>query len=119
MFIGEILFAQGGSGFVLSASAVRKVMDHWKAHIGHYDKYTAESWAGRMVSGKVLKDFGIELFWAFPHFQGDPVSSLDHNISKIDRTPWCYAPITYHYMREGDIRNLWAFEQARQRDGNG
>jgi hypothetical protein len=115
MFIGDVLFAHGGSGFILSSSAARKVTNHWKAHIIAYDKYTAESWAGDMVLGKVLKDVDISLTWAFPHFQGDPIHVLDHNISKIDRRPWCYAPITYHHMQEEGIRDLWEFEQARER----
>tara|TARA_R110002003_G_scaffold1926_9_gene23769 strand:+ start:6826 stop:7992 length:1167 start_codon:yes stop_codon:yes gene_type:complete len=119
MYIGEVLFAHGGSGFVLSAAAMRTVTDHWKAHIIEYDKYTAESWAGDMVLGKVLRDVGVQLLWAFPHFQGDPVSSLDHNVTKVDRRPWCYAPITYHHMRESEIRKLWAFEQTWQRNGRG
>lgn len=115
MLIGDVLFAHGGSGFVLSSSAARKVTKHWKSHIISYDKYTAESWAGDMVLGKILKDVDIDLTWAFPHFQGDPIHTLDHNVSKIDRRPWCYAPITYHHMQEGGIRDLWAFEQERRR----
>jgi hypothetical protein len=100
LFIGDVLFAHGGPDFVLSAAAMHKVMERWRANVAEYDKYTAENWAGDMVLGKALKDIGVQLFCAFPHFQGDPVSSLDYNISKIERRPWCYAPITYHHMRE-------------------
>ncbi|KAF1936471.1 hypothetical protein EJ02DRAFT_506511 [Clathrospora elynae] len=106
MYNGDVLFAHGGSGFVLSAAAMHK-----------YDEYTIKSWAGDMVLGKALRDVDVQLFWAFPHFQGDPVSSLDHSVTKIERRPWCYAPITYHHMREDGIRKLWAFEQGRQRRG--
>lgn len=119
MYIGDVLFAHGGSGFVLSAAAMRKVTKHWRAHVAEYDKYTTANWAGDMVLGKALRDVDVQLFWAFPHFQGDPVSSLDHNESKIERRPWCYAPITYHHMRESEIRKLWAFEQVHRRKGKG
>lgn len=118
MFIGDVLFAHGGSGFVLSAPAMRKVVQHWRSYLAEYESYTVGTWAGDMVLGKVLKDVGIPLFWAFPHFQGDPVSSLDHNVSKLERQPWCYPPITYHHMREEDIRKLWTFEQAWWRKEN-
>ena len=115
MFIGEVLFAHGGSGFALSAPAMRRVTEHWRAHIVEYNQYTIEQWAGDMVLGKVLKDVLIPLLWAFPHFQGDPVSTLDHNITKIDRQPWCYPAITYHHMPQEEIRLLWEFEQEWQR----
>ena len=115
MYIGEVLFVHGGSGFALSASATRRVTQHWRAHMAEYNQYTIEQWAGDMVLGKVLKDVSIPLLWAFPHFQGDPVSTLDHNITKIDRQPWCYPAITYHHMPKDEIRSLWEFEQEWQR----
>jgi hypothetical protein len=118
MYIGDVLFAHGGSGFVLSAAAARKVTQHRNANLAEYDTYTTKSWAGDMVLAKALRDVDVELFWAFPHFQGEPVSSLDHNVTKNNKRPWCYAPITYHHMRPIDIQKLWAFEQERHRQGN-
>jgi hypothetical protein len=122
MYIGETLFAHGGSGFVLSSPAVRKVVQHWKAYTVEYESYTVGQWAGDMVLGKVLKDVGIPLFSAFPHFQGDAVWALDHNHSSSFedgfRKPWCYAPITYHHMSPGDIGHQWAIEQDWRRKGN-
>jgi hypothetical protein len=116
MFIGDVLFAHGGSGFVLSAAAMRKVTERRNSHLAEYNEYTTQSWAGDMVLGKALRDVDVELFWAFPHFQGDPTSSLNHNITKNNKRPWCHPPITYHHMREVDIRKLWAFEQERRQN---
>lgn len=87
IYISEVLFAHGGSGFALSAPAMRKVTQHWKAHMAEYNQYTIEQRAGDMVLGKALKDVLVPLLWAFPHFQGDPVSTLGHNITKVDRQP--------------------------------
>ncbi len=115
MYIGDVLFAHGGSGFVLSAAAMKKVTQHWRTHTAEYNQYTIEQWAGDMVLGKVLKDALVPLVMAFPHFQGDPVSTLDHNITKIDRQPWCFPAITYHHMLKDEIRSLWEFEQEWQR----
>jgi hypothetical protein len=117
MYIGDTLFAHGGSGFVLSAAAMRKVTERRNTHLAEYDAFTTKSWAGDMVLAKALHDVNVGLYWAFPHFQGEPVSSLNHNVSKIGRTPWCYAPITYHHMRPTDIQELWNFEQTRQQNG--
>lgn len=115
MYIGEVLFAHGGSGFALSAAAIRKVTERWRAHMAEYNQYTIEQWAGDMVLGKLLKDVLVPLLWAFPHFQGDPVSTLDHNITKMNRQPWCYPAVTYHHMPKDEIRSLWEFEQEWQR----
>lgn len=115
MYIGEVLFAYGGSGFALSAAAMRKVAENWKAHMAEYNQYTIEQWAGDMGLGKALTDALVPQLWAFPHFQGDPVSTLDHNITKVDRQPWCYPTVTYHHMSEDEIRSLWKFEQEWQR----
>ncbi|KAH8730845.1 hypothetical protein GQ44DRAFT_421567 [Phaeosphaeriaceae sp. PMI808] len=119
MCIGDVLFAHGGSGFALSRAAIQKVTQHVKTHAAEYDNYTARSWAGDMILGKALLDVDVQLFSAFPHFQSDLVSSLDYNVSKIERRPWCYAPITYHHMRGGEMRKLWAFEQAWRKRGKG
>lgn len=114
MYIGDVLFAHGGSGFALSNSAMRKVVERRNANLEEYNDYTTKNWAGDMVLGKILRDVDVQLFWAWPHFQGDPASSQDQNVSKVDRTPWCYPPITYHHMRSDDIWDLWVFYQARR-----
>jgi hypothetical protein len=117
MYIGDVLFAHGGSGFVLSAAAMRKVTKQRNANLVECDAYTTKSWAGDMVLAKALRDVYVKLFWDFPHFQGEQVSSLDHNVTKNDKRPSCYAPITYHHMRPIDFQKLWAFERDRQRAG--
>jgi hypothetical protein len=115
MFIGDVLFAHGGSGFALSAPAIRKVVQYWRVHEKELNQYTIAQWAGDMVLGRALKDAQVPLMWAFLHFQGDPVSTLDHNITKANRQPWCYPEITYHHMPEDEIRSLWKFEQEWHR----
>ncbi len=117
MYVGETLFAHGGSGFVLSSPAMRKVTKERNDYLAEYDEFTAKSWGGDMVLAQALREVKVDLFKAFPHFQGDPVSSLDHNVSKLDKTPWCYAPLTYHHMRPADMQDLWTFEQTRQQSG--
>lgn len=119
MYIGDVLFAHGGSGFVLSAPAIQKVVQHWRGNIPAYDAYTERNWAGDMVLGKVLRDVGVDLFWAWPHFQGEPVGALDLNVSKVERRPWCWPLITYHHMHEKEIREVWEFEQEWARKGKG
>ncbi|ORY55662.1 uncharacterized protein BCR38DRAFT_356780 [Pseudomassariella vexata] len=111
MYIGSVLFAHGGSGFVLSYAAADKVSKHWKEHQDEYEQYTLEEWAGDMILGKVLEDVGVDLFWSFPNFQGDSLTTIDWNITKIDREPWCYAPTTFHHMITPEFSMVWEFEQ--------
>ncbi|KAI1774449.1 hypothetical protein F4818DRAFT_419961 [Hypoxylon cercidicola] len=115
MYIGEVLFAHGGSGFALSNPAMRKVASYWRAHLEEFDHYTRDEWAGDMVLGKALKDVGIGLFPAFPHLQGDSMSTLDWNVSKLDRQPWCFAPITFHHASKAEFDLMWQFEQKWHR----
>ncbi|KAK8095003.1 hypothetical protein PG997_001688 [Apiospora hydei] len=111
MYIGHVLFGHGGSGFALSNPAVRKVSQRWGEAQAEIEAYTAQEWAGDMVLGKVAKDVGIDMFWAFPHLQGDSPSTMDWNVSKLGREPWCYAPATFHHLNGGEYEALWAFEQ--------
>lgn len=111
--IGDVVFAHGGTGFVLSNPAMRRVVQHRDTHLDFYNDYTAANWAGDMVLGKILADVDVPLFWAFPHFQGDPVNLLDINVTEIERRMWCYASITYHHMQESEIRSLSTWEMSR------
>ncbi|EUC50615.1 glycosyltransferase family 31 protein [Bipolaris oryzae ATCC 44560] len=113
MSIGDVIFAHGGSGFVLSNPAMRRVVQQRETHPTYYDDYTAANWAGDMVLGKILADADVPLFWAFPQFQGDPVNALDVNAVEIGRPLWCYASMTYHHMHESKIRRLSTWEMSR------
>ncbi|KAF7540164.1 hypothetical protein G7054_g1617 [Neopestalotiopsis clavispora] len=111
MYINNILFGHGGSGFVLSRPAAEIVSHHWRQHMREYDAFTQSEWAGDAILGKVIKDAGIDMFWSFPHLQGDSLTTIDWNVTKLEREPWCYAPTTFHHMNEAEFRQLWKFER--------
>ncbi|ETS76082.1 hypothetical protein PFICI_11469 [Pestalotiopsis fici W106-1] len=111
MYINNILFGHGGSGFVLSRRAAEKVSHHWRQHLNEYNQLTQKEWAGDAILGKALKDAGVDMFWAFPHLQGDSLTTIDWNVTKLEREPWCYAPTTFHHMNEAEFRQLWHFER--------
>ncbi|KAF3022496.1 hypothetical protein E8E14_011103 [Neopestalotiopsis sp. 37M] len=111
MYIDNTLFGHGGSGFVLSRPAAEMVANHWRQHLDEYDDYTQTEWAGDAILGKALKDAGVDMFSSFPNLQGDSLTTVDWNVTKLGREPWCYAPATFHHMNQAEFRELWRFEQ--------
>ncbi|KAK6067256.1 hypothetical protein SCUP515_10228 [Seiridium cupressi] len=85
MYINNILFGHGGSGFALSRPAAEIMSHHWRQHLKEYDEFTRTGWAGDAILGKALKDAGVDMFWSFPHLQGDSLTTIDWNVTKLER----------------------------------
>jgi hypothetical protein len=112
MYASGVLFGHGGSGFVLSRPALQKVSAHRRAHRAELDEETLKGWAGDLILGKALKDAGVDMFWAYPHLQGDSLTAIDWAVEKLERQAWCYAATTFHHMTPDEIATLWQFEQT-------
>ncbi|KAI1082459.1 glycosyltransferase family 31 protein [Whalleya microplaca] len=119
MYVGDVLFAYGGSGFTLSNPAMRRVVEYWRSHQDELDQYTEKEWAGDMILGKTVKDAGIDMSSAFPHLQEDSLTTINWNVSKLERQPWCYAPLTFHHMSQAEFSRVWRFEQQWHRRNRG
>ncbi|EEQ83323.1 hypothetical protein RJZ56_003752 [Blastomyces dermatitidis] len=113
------VFAHGGSGFVLSRAALKRVTEFHSTRVEEWDEFTAREWAGDYVLGKALMDGGIGLHWSWPMLQGSTPWSLDYMSKRYDNFPWCYPPVTYHHMTPDDIRAIWDFERNWRRGKNG
>ena len=105
-FLNDMAFAHGGTGYVLSNSAVRKVVDDRAKRLDVYDKMTQDEWAGDFVLARALKNVGISLTPSWPMAQGETPSSLDYS-----KRLWCYPVISYHHMTASEINEMWYFEQ--------
>ncbi|KAI0909269.1 glycosyltransferase family 31 protein [Ustulina deusta] len=112
MYIGKVLFAHGGSGFMISNPAMQMVSKHWTENQDWFDDYTAKEWAGDMILGKAMENIGIHLASASPHIQINSLNTVDWTINKQDKPPWCYGPLTFHHMTEHEVRVLWQFEHG-------
>ncbi|KAI0390956.1 glycosyltransferase family 31 protein [Xylariaceae sp. FL0594] len=115
MYASGVLFAHGGSGFVLSKPALLRVSKHWRENKSAIEQQTLKSWAGDMVLGKAMKDVGVDMFWAYPHLQGDGLAMIDWGVEKLERRAWCYAAASFHHMSAEEITDLWQFEQTWHR----
>ncbi|KAL4892258.1 hypothetical protein BDV59DRAFT_202769 [Aspergillus ambiguus] len=111
MMIGDVIFAHGGSGFVLSNPALKQVAGHHSTRVKEWDELTDHHWAGDCVLGKALQDVGIDLLWSWPMVQGSTPWAVDYLTSPLGVSPWCYPAVTYHHMSPEAIWEIWAFEQ--------
>lgn len=113
MQIGDVIFAYGGSGFVISNPAMKSLVEQHANNPGVYEDITADHWAGDCVLGKALFDAGVKLSWQKPnHFGGMPFDmAYGETFGSPLRSLWCYYVTTYHHMTSPDIKEVSAFEQ--------
>ncbi|EAW09313.1 glycosyltransferase family 31 protein [Aspergillus clavatus NRRL 1] len=111
--IADVIFAHGGSGFVLSQPALQLAADEYAGRTVELDMFTDGHWAGDCVLGKVLLDAGVPLTFSWPILQNSNVGELDPFTKGFYRQPWCFPAVALHHLLPQDIRNLWQFEQRR------
>lgn len=117
MYIGDVLFAHGGSGFVVSRSAMRKVVSHYTAHKSDLEAFTRGHWAGDAVLGKTFTDSGVEFTDAWPIMQGDYPGIVAYAkpdgrpIADPEKRVWCYLTVSYHHVPPETVEDMWNFEQ--------
>ncbi|KAK3110907.1 hypothetical protein LTR53_014336 [Teratosphaeriaceae sp. CCFEE 6253] len=109
--IGEDVFAHGGSAFVLSAPAMRKVAELYTSDPGEWHTRTAGHWAGDCILGTALAHAGVPFSWAWPLFQGGSPADMDWGEAKEGRRLWCAPALSYHHVAAREVEALWAFEQ--------
>lgn len=111
MQIGEVVFAHGGSGFIVSQAAMRKVVEQFRVEQRKWEGFTAEHWAGDCVLGRIMRDSGSPLLWAWPIFQGLKPGAIDYAKYDYSKRLWCYPSLSYHHLSPDEIRDIWEFEQ--------
>lgn len=111
MQIGDVVFAYGGTGYVLSNPAIRKALKYRKANMEAVEQFTRDEWAGDMILGWMLAQAGVELSWSWPNLQGQLPNDSDYFGAGWDRRQWCYAAVSYHHMKAEDIEQLDHFER--------
>ncbi|KAJ5780417.1 hypothetical protein N7457_005577 [Penicillium paradoxum] len=116
--IADVIFAHGGSGFVLSNSALQRASDEYSAREVELNLYTDQHWAGDCVLGKVLSDAGVNLHFTWPILQNSNIGELDEFTTEFYRHPWCFIAASMHHLSPTEIENLWKFEQKRWRNKN-
>ncbi|SMY27544.1 unnamed protein product [Zymoseptoria tritici ST99CH_1A5] len=109
VWIEDVRFAHGGSGFVLSRSALEKVANLYASNPSHWEEVTEHYWVGDHILAIALRDAGVQLKEGQPTWQGDPFSSLN---LRPNGGLWCSTAVTSHHQQPSEIEDLWKLEQA-------
>ncbi|KAI0127869.1 hypothetical protein BJ170DRAFT_627203 [Xylariales sp. AK1849] len=120
MQIGDIVFAYGGAGFVISNPALKAVVDHYKSNLEAWNNYTASHWAGDCVLGKAMRDSGTPLFWSWPTMASEQPSDMDFNNSfgGSPKSLWCHHATTYHHLSPNELARMHLFEETWSKKSN-
>ncbi|KAK6076857.1 hypothetical protein SCUP234_06926 [Seiridium cupressi] len=113
MQIGDIVFAYGGSSFIISNSAMKTLVEYRATKPGVYEEFTGNHWAGDCVLGKAMLDAGIKLSWQYPNLFGGMPYDMDYNetFGSPQRRLWCYPTTTYHHVSPSDVEEIYHNEQ--------
>ncbi|KAL4879862.1 hypothetical protein BJY04DRAFT_192561 [Aspergillus karnatakaensis] len=119
MQIRDVLFAHGGSGFVISGKAMERAAAELENRRDYWDGITGEEWAGDCVLGRLLKEAGVDLTWSWPMLQLAPPKEIDHFGGNYGRLQWCYPAVSFHHLKPREIEELAALERRwRKKNGN-
>lgn len=111
-WIGDVEFAHGGTGFLVSRRALEMVVAEYVKNKSEWENFASGHWAGDCVLGKAFKDAGVPLAAAWPIWQGDEVGHMNYDrVDDGERRQWCSPTVSYHHLSISAIRDLWEFEQ--------
>ncbi|KAH9859977.1 hypothetical protein IAQ61_011761 [Plenodomus lingam] len=107
-YVGDIPFAHGGSGILISHATMYDFAVTHKGLAGRWDRAMQEHCCGDFVIGAVLRSNGIPLTPAWPTINGEKPSTLP-----FGPTHWCQPVVTMHHVQPNELNQLANFEQAR------
>lgn len=111
--IADVIFAHGGSGFMISNPAMKRAVDEYDDNFAELHEYTDTHWAGDCVLGKVLSNVGVDLTFSWPILQNTNIGELDEFTTGFYRRPWCFPAVAFHHLSPSDVKFLHDFEQRR------
>jgi hypothetical protein len=108
IWIGDIEFAHGGSGYLVSQAAAQKVAAASEEKMKEWMNFVNGKCCGDMVIGKVFKDVEVPVVRAWPNINGETPESLDYTINH-----WCYAAMSWHHMSDQQMREMYRYDQEQ------
>ncbi|KAI1324434.1 hypothetical protein F5Y16DRAFT_423956 [Xylariaceae sp. FL0255] len=113
MALGDLIFAYGGAGFLMSNPAMRTLVERYTTSEKFYNDFTLSQWAGDAILGKLMADAGIGLFLARPTLESNKPATIDFQYSWPAENPfWCYYATSYHHLSSHEIVIYHEFERS-------
>ncbi|KAL4748754.1 hypothetical protein BDW72DRAFT_179662 [Aspergillus terricola var. indicus] len=112
MQIRDILFAHGGSGFILSRPAIEAANSIILDKRGYWDAITQSEWAGDCVLGILLGQAGVGLTWSWPLLQLSPPKEIEFFGLNYGRRMWCFPAVSFHHLDPSEIKDLVRAERG-------
>ncbi|KAI1634840.1 glycosyltransferase family 31 protein [Biscogniauxia mediterranea] len=111
-FIGSVPFAHGGSGYILSGTLLKHLIQFHPGVVKQYNVRGASECCGDLMLAMALEEYeGVTMRQAWPMINGEKPSTLPYG-----RNHWCEPILTMHHMNAEEISNVWQFEQTRKTD---
>jgi hypothetical protein len=104
--LGDLAFAHGGSGVLISNAAMKQLMAEYPSHVDQWESETAENCCGDVMLAKQFRDAGVQLTASFPITQGEAPLTIDWNGRHM-----CAPIVTWHHVSSMDIDMLWELQQ--------
>lgn len=110
MWIGDIVFAHGGTGFAVSRPAMEKVVKMYQETQATWESFTDMHWAGDCVLGRAFADSGTPLTQAWPIWQGDDMGNMNYGRVEREHRLWCAPSVSYHHSTPSMVKDMWDWE---------
>jgi hypothetical protein len=110
--MGPTVFAHGGSGYILSASAMNQLLaPEMKTSLAaSWDERMKEHCCGDVALAVALKEKGVEMRTAGRAINGEKPATLDYGPGGH----WCQAVVTMHHVLPSEVSAVWRYERRRE-----
>ncbi|KAI5923892.1 glycosyltransferase family 31 protein [Camillea tinctor] len=111
-FIGPTAFAHGGSGYILSGTLLKHLIQENPGVVNQYNVRGAHECCGDLLLAQAIQEYeGVKMRQAWPMINGEKPSTLPYGPHH-----WCEPILTMHHMNAEEISRVWQFEQTRKTD---
>ncbi|OTB16748.1 glycosyltransferase family 31 protein [Daldinia sp. EC12] len=111
-FIGGTPFAHGGSGYILSGTLLKHLIEYHPGVVKQYNVKGAHECCGDLMLAQALEEYEkVKIRQVWPMINGEKPSTLPYGPGH-----WCEPIFTMHHMNAEEISNVWQFEQTRKTD---
>jgi hypothetical protein len=106
-WIHDIIFAHGGSGFVVSQAAASMLTDALDKDEQKFVDFAKSDCCGDAALARAYWEVDIKITRAFPHSNGEsPETSIFHR-------EWCHAPVFFHHVDDHQIERIHLFNETQ------